>query len=63
MQNKEIRELVNSIISTPHGRQQLREILTEAERKHEGLGSVLKGIWEKDTGEWQQFQSDQEKNS
>ena len=63
VQNKEIGELVSSIISTPHGRQQLCEILTEAECKYEGLGSVLKGIWEKDTSEWQQFQSDQEKNS
>ena len=52
VQNKEIGELVNSIISTPHGRQQHCEILTEAEHKHEGLESVLKGIWEKDTGEW-----------
>ena len=62
MQNKEIGELVSSIISTPHSRQQLCEILSEAECKQEGLGSVLKGIWEKDIGDWQQFQSDQEKN-
>ena len=62
VQNKEIGELVSSIVSTPNGCQQLRDILTEAERKHEGLGSVLKGIWEKDIGDWQQFQSDQENN-
>ena len=62
VQNKEIGELVSSIIATPQGCQQLREILTEAEHKHEGLGSVLKGIWEKDIGDWQQFQSDQENN-
>ena len=62
VQNKEIGELVSSIVSTPHGHQQLCEILTEAERKHEGLGSVLKGIWEKDVSDWHQFQSDQEKN-
>ena len=52
---------MSSIIST-HGCQQLYEILTEAEHKHEGLGSILKGIWEKDIGDWQQFQSDQGKN-
>ena len=44
---QEVGELVSSIISTPHGWQQLCKILTEAERKHEGFGNVLKGIWEK----------------
>ena len=48
----EIGELVSSII-TPHGRQQLCKILTEAEHKHKGLGSALKGIREKDTSEGQ----------
>lgn len=62
VQNKEIGELVSSIIATPQGCQQLREILIEAEHKHEGLGSVLKGIWDKDIGDWQQFQSDQQDN-
>ena len=62
MQNKEIGELVKSIITTPHGPQQLSDILTEAEGTCEGLGSVLKEIWEKDISDLKQFQSDQEKN-
>ena len=42
---------MSSIVSNPNGCQQLCDILTEAERKHEGLGSALKGIWEKDIGD------------
>ena len=61
VQNKEIGELVNSIISTPHGCQKLRN-LAEAECKHEKLGSALKRIWERDIGDWQQFRRDQEMN-
>ena len=61
VQNEEIGELVKSIITTPHGPQQLSDILTEAEATREGLGSVLKGIWEKNISDLKQFQSDQEK--
>ena len=51
-------ELVNAIVCSENGISKLKEIYTEANCLHNGLGNQLQDIWSKDFSDWQQFQAD-----
>lgn len=54
--------MINSICTSPHGSESLREIFTEADNVQPGLGEIVKGIWEKDISDWKQLIESQENN-
>ena len=61
-QNNEIGQLISSIRTSPHGTDSLHKIFAEADKVQHGLGETVKGIWEKDVSEWNQFVEDQDNN-
>ena len=61
-QNKEIGELVDLICKSQDGNEELSEIFSEADSMKNGLGQVLKEIWDNDCTDWNQFKKDQEAN-
>ncbi len=63
VQNSDIGKLVESIVTSKMGREKLQEVYSEADAFHEGLGGVVKQVWEEDYSDWHQFNKDQETNS
>ena len=55
----EIAELVKSIDSSDHGQHALKVIFQEADKAGEGMGDILKSIWEQDVSDMKQFYQDQ----
>ena len=54
--------IVNAISASSPDNDKLNEIFTEVDGVRHGLGGIVKGIWEKDDGDWKQFLENQENN-
>ena len=50
------------ICKSQDGNEKLSEIFSEADSMKNGLGQVLKEIWDNDCTDWNQFKKDQEAN-